>query len=77
VTQIDLPEGRGRSGLLAARDILHGIPDLVFVHLDADDVVRHRLVADIVNAYERADSSRDAARSDGAEASKKQETRPS
>ena len=42
VTQIDLPEGRGRSGLLAVRDILDGIDDLAFVELDADDVVRHQ-----------------------------------
>ena len=54
VTQIDLPEGRGRSGLLAVRDILDGIPDLAFVELDAHDVVRHKIVQDIVNAYERA-----------------------
>src|SRR3954462_5044487 len=58
VTQIDLPEGRGRSGLLAVRDILDGIPDLAFVELDAHDVVRHKIVQDIVNAYERADSQR-------------------
>ncbi|MFI5046226.1 MAG: PhoH family protein [Acidimicrobiia bacterium] len=55
VTQIDLPEGRGRSGLLAVRDILDGIPDLEFVELDAHDVVRHRIVQDIVNAYERSE----------------------
>ena len=54
VTQIDLPEGRGRSGLLAVRDVLQGIDDLVFVELGAGDVVRHRIVQDIVNAYERA-----------------------
>ena len=54
VTQIDLPEGRGRSGLLAVRSILDGIPDLAFVELDAHDVVRHKIVQDIVNAYERA-----------------------
>jgi phosphate starvation-inducible PhoH-like protein len=54
VTQIDLPEGRGRSGLLAVRGILDGIPDLAFVELDAHDVVRHKIVQDIVNAYERA-----------------------
>jgi phosphate starvation-inducible PhoH-like protein len=54
VTQIDLPEGPGRSGLLAVRDILDGIPDLAFVELDAHDVVRHKIVQDIVNAYERA-----------------------
>ncbi|HEY6317537.1 MAG TPA: PhoH family protein [Acidimicrobiia bacterium] len=54
VTQIDLPEGRGRSGLLAVRSILEGIDGVAFVELDARDVVRHRIVQDIVNAYERA-----------------------
>ena len=51
VTQIDLPEGRGRSGLLAVRDILDGVPDLAFVDLGSRDVVRHRIVQDIVDAY--------------------------
>ena len=54
VTQIDLPEGRGRSGLLAVRDILQGIDGVQFVELDRGDVVRHRIVQDIVHAYERA-----------------------
>ena len=54
VTQIDLPEGRGRSGLQAVRTILDDIDGLAFVELDARDVVRHRIVQDIVNAYERA-----------------------
>jgi phosphate starvation-inducible PhoH-like protein len=54
VTQIDLPEGRGRSGLRAVRPILDGIDGVAFVELDARDVVRHRIVQDIVNAYERA-----------------------
>jgi phosphate starvation-inducible PhoH-like protein len=54
VTQIDLPEGRGRSGLLAVRDILIGIDGVTFVELDRGDVVRHRIVQDIVHAYERA-----------------------
>jgi len=54
VTQIDLPEGRGRSGLLAARDILPGIEGVEFVELGRTDVVRHRIVQDIVRAYERA-----------------------
>jgi phosphate starvation-inducible protein PhoH and related proteins len=57
VTQIDLPEGRGRSGLLAVRDILHDIDGVVFIELDRTDVVRHRIVQDIVHAYERANSS--------------------
>ena len=51
VTQIDLPEGRGRSGLLAVRDVLVGIPGLAFVELGSRDVVRHRIVQDIVDAY--------------------------
>jgi len=53
VTQIDLPEGRGRSGLLLVRDVLDGIDGLVFVELGSADVVRHRIVQDIVDAYER------------------------
>jgi phosphate starvation-inducible PhoH-like protein len=54
VTQIDLPEGRGRSGLRTVRPILEGIEGVAFVELGARDVVRHRIVQDIVNAYERA-----------------------
>lgn len=56
VTQIDLPEGRGRSGLLRVRDVLDGVTDLVFVELGSGDVVRHRIVQDIVDAYERHES---------------------
>ncbi len=55
VTQIDLPDGRGRSGLLQVRDVLEGIDGLVFVELGSSDVVRHRIVQDIVDAYERHD----------------------
>ncbi len=54
VTQIDLPAGRDHSGLLAVRNILHDIDGLTFVDLDRGDVVRHRIVQDIVHAYERA-----------------------
>jgi phosphate starvation-inducible protein PhoH and related proteins len=53
VTQIDLPDGRGRSGLLAVRHILQGIPGLTFIELSSRDVVRHRIVGDIVDAYHR------------------------
>ena len=53
-TQVDLA-GR-RSGLTRLEPMLRGIRDLVFVHLDAQDVVRHRIVADIVAAYEREDA---------------------
>jgi phosphate starvation-inducible PhoH-like protein len=53
VTQIDLPDGRSRSGLLAVRDVLAGIEGLAFVELGSRDVVRHRIVQDIVDAYEK------------------------
>jgi phosphate starvation-inducible protein PhoH and related proteins len=54
VTQVDL---RGdRSGLVGLERILGTIEGLEFVHLDRRDVVRHRIVADIVDAYERADA---------------------
>jgi len=52
VTQTDLPS-RGQSGLVQARDILEGIDGISFVDFDRGDVVRHRLVKDIIEAYER------------------------
>ncbi len=51
-TQIDLPS-RSQSGLLEARRILEGIEGIDFVYFDKGDVVRHRLVMDIIDAYER------------------------
>ena len=53
-TQVDLA-GR-RSGLRGLESMMRDIRDLTFVHLDAQDVVRHRIVADIVAAYEREDA---------------------
>jgi phosphate starvation-inducible PhoH-like protein len=50
VTQVDLPEGR-LSGLLQVRGILEGIPGVDFVLLGSEDVVRHRIVGSIVEAY--------------------------
>jgi phosphate starvation-inducible PhoH-like protein len=50
ITQVDLPTGRG-SGLRQARSVLRGIPGVAFVELTAEDVVRHRIVASIVEAY--------------------------
>ena len=52
VTQVDVPGGR--SGLLGLEQTLAGIEGLAFVRLSSRDVVRHRIVQDIVNAYERA-----------------------
>jgi phosphate starvation-inducible protein PhoH and related proteins len=50
-TQIDVPDGR--SGLAGLEPVLDGIDQLAFVRLDSSDVVRHKIVADIVAAYER------------------------
>ena len=51
-TQVDVPGGR--SGLGGLERILTGIDGLAFVHLGQGDVVRHKIVADIVAAYERS-----------------------
>jgi phosphate starvation-inducible PhoH-like protein len=51
-TQTDLPDSR-RSGLAVVREILTGIPGVAFIELGARDVVRHRIVASIVEAYAR------------------------
>ncbi|MEO8328721.1 MAG: PhoH family protein [Candidatus Nanopelagicales bacterium] len=55
ITQIDLPGGT-QSGLKIVRDILADIPDVHFTQLTSRDVVRHRLVSDIVDAYHRFDT---------------------
>ena len=55
VSQTDLPDTR-RSGLDIVRDILKDIPGLAFVQLGSRDVVRHRIVASIVDAYQRFES---------------------
>ena len=61
VTQIDLPNGQ-HSGLRIVRDILNGIDDIAFLELTADDVVRHRLIGDIVKAYDKFDEAKQALR---------------
>ena len=53
ITQVDLPGG-ARPGLRAAMDILGGIDDIHFAELTSADVVRHRLVSEIVDAYAKA-----------------------
>ncbi len=57
VTQVDLPAGQV-SGLRVVQDILDGVDDVYFSRLTSHDVVRHKLVADIVDAYERYDARR-------------------
>ncbi|HUL99977.1 MAG TPA: PhoH family protein [Mycobacterium sp.] len=56
ITQVDLPGG-ATSGLRAAVDILDGIDDIHIAELTSADVVRHRLVSEIVDAYARAEDS--------------------
>ncbi len=51
ITQIDLPPNRS-SGLIEANNILKDIDDIRFVYFSKEDVVRHRLVQDIIKAYE-------------------------
>jgi phosphate starvation-inducible PhoH-like protein len=50
VTQVDLPENQ-RSGLIVVEEILDGVTDIEFVTFTGEDVVRHKLVQRIVNAY--------------------------
>ncbi|MBF0390513.1 MAG: PhoH family protein [Desulfamplus sp.] len=55
ITQIDLPSGK-RSGLVEAKNILQNIDGLKFVFFDNKDVIRHRLVSKIIEAYNNSNS---------------------
>jgi phosphate starvation-inducible PhoH-like protein len=55
VTQTDLPEGKV-SGLIEARNILEGIQGIRFIYFSREDVVRHPLVQEIIDAYEQRES---------------------
>jgi phosphate starvation-inducible PhoH-like protein len=57
LTQVDLPKGQ-RSGLREAYDLLRGIEGIEFIVMDQKDIVRHKLVTRIVNAYEQYDKDR-------------------
>jgi phosphate starvation-inducible PhoH-like protein len=61
VTQVDLPAGTA-SGLRVVRDILDDIQDIHFAKLDSSDVVRHKLVSRIVDAYAQYDDEQQVAR---------------
>jgi phosphate starvation-inducible PhoH-like protein len=52
ITQIDLPSDRV-SGLIQVKEILRDIEGIGFVYFDEKDVVRHRLVQEIIKAYDR------------------------
>lgn len=57
ITQIDLPDAR-KSGLVEAVKILHGIDDIAIHRFTEKDVVRHKLVQDIIKAYEKYNEGR-------------------
>lgn len=57
ITQIDLPS-KTKSGLIQAKEILYNISGVGFVYFDKEDVVRHRLVKDIIDAYEKSNQSK-------------------
>jgi phosphate starvation-inducible PhoH-like protein len=59
ITQVDLPGGT-RSGLRVVQEILEGVEDVHFARLSSADVVRHRLVSEIVDAYEKWDAAQEA-----------------
>lgn len=54
LTQVDLPRG-SMSGLREAISILNGVEGISFINMNGKDIVRHKLVTRIVNAYEKAD----------------------
>ena len=62
VTQVDLPSGQ-QSGLRVVQEILDGLEDVEFCRLSSHDVVRHRLVSEIVDAYGRYDAENSSSRS--------------
>jgi len=71
ITQIDLPKG-ARSGLRHAIDVLKNVNDISFNFFTATDVVRHPVVARIVQAYERHDAEQEAAQIARREETKRQ-----
>ena len=52
ITQVDLPTGK-KSGLIEAEKILTRIKGIKFIYFSKDDVVRHKLVSSIIDAYEK------------------------
>lgn len=55
-SQIDLPKGHKQSGLIDAEKVLKGLPHIGFVEFDAADVVRHPVVSEIIQAYDKYNS---------------------
>jgi phosphate starvation-inducible PhoH-like protein len=64
VTQVDLPN-YAKSGLAVVQNVLRDVEDISFSHLNSEDVVRNRLVGDIVEAYGRFDDAESKGTTDG------------
>ena len=62
ITQIDLPDGK-KSGLKKVMHILRNVNDIAICKFDKKDVVRHKLVQDIVNAYQKYEEDKNNGRS--------------
>jgi len=75
VTQVDLPSGT-QSGLRIVRDILEGLDDVHFITLSSHDVVRNRLVSEIVDAYSRYDAQSADRASGGSSVARRDRQRP-
>ena len=75
ITQIDLPSGKG-SGLVEAMRVVNAIDGIAFVHFDDRDVVRHKLVQQIVKAYEAFSSNGGGRPSTSARRDERVEARP-
>ena len=58
ITQIDLPK-KSHSGLIQTKKILKNIKDVSFINFDSSDIVRHKLVKHIVDAYEDNEKNND------------------
>ena len=56
-SQVDLPM-KQRSGLIESLEILKDVKGIGFIHLDSQDVVRHKIVKDIIKAYDKADATK-------------------
>ncbi len=72
ITQIDLPQ-KGQSGLVQAIKILDGIEGIKIIHFSKFDVVRHRLVMEIIRAYEALEKNKGVKTETGEEGREKEE----
>jgi phosphate starvation-inducible PhoH-like protein len=73
ITQIDLPP-KTPSGLPQAMEVLKGVHGIEFIMLDDKDVVRHKLVTDIINAYKKRQETEDGSQNEEAKSKEEEPT---